>query len=129
MPWFEYEGLTPGGTAIAGRVEATDREQAADDLADLRIDVRELSDAAAPPKRKAPLDETDLIFFNQQLASLAEADKSPKGPCYSFFFIIHSIFREFGCTHCRFRLLDQHPERLCHDFFVQWPNLTFSPST
>ena len=32
MPWFEYEGLTPGGTAIAGRVEAGDRDQAADDL-------------------------------------------------------------------------------------------------
>ena len=33
MPWFEYEGLTPGGTAIAGRVEAAGREQAGEDLA------------------------------------------------------------------------------------------------
>jgi len=73
MPWFEYEGMTPGGTAIAGRVEAGDREQASEDLARMQIEVRELRDAGAPPRRAAPLSADDLIFFNQQLASLAEA--------------------------------------------------------
>ncbi len=73
MPWFEYEGLTPGGTAIAGRVEAADRERAGEDLAGMQMEVREIRKADAPPKRAAPLSEDDLIFFNQQLASLAEA--------------------------------------------------------
>jgi len=73
MPWFEYEGLTPGGTAIAGKVEAINREQACVDLAKMRIEVRELRGATASPKRPAGLTEDDLVFFNEQVASLAEA--------------------------------------------------------
>jgi len=73
MAWFEYEGLTAGGTAIAGRLEAADREQASEDLAGMQIDVRDLRLADPPPRRTAPLSADDLVFFNQQLASLAEA--------------------------------------------------------
>ncbi|UCD28231.1 MAG: type II secretion system F family protein, partial [Planctomycetota bacterium] len=73
MPWFEYEGLTPGGTAIAGRVEASDRQRAEEELAEMQVEVRELQQAAAPPERAAGLTEDDLIFFNEQMASLADA--------------------------------------------------------
>jgi len=73
MPWFEYEGLTPGGTAIAGRVEARDREAATDSLYQMQIEVRELTSAPPPPSRPAGIGEQDLVFFNEQLASLADA--------------------------------------------------------
>jgi len=73
MPWFEYEGQTPGGTAIAGRVEASSRERALDDLNQMRIEVRELRTAEPHGRRVASLSEDDLVFFNEQLASLAEA--------------------------------------------------------
>ncbi|MBN2447826.1 MAG: type II secretion system F family protein [Phycisphaerae bacterium] len=73
MPWFEYEGLTPGRTAIAGRIEAGDRDQANENLDQMQIQVNTLSEQAGPSRRTAPLSEDDLIFFNQQLASLAEA--------------------------------------------------------
>lgn len=73
MPWFEYEGLTPGGTAIAGRVEAMDADRARTSLAQMQIDVREVRAAGAPPKPASGLSEDDLVFFNEQLASLAEA--------------------------------------------------------
>jgi len=72
MPWFEYEGVTPGGTAITGRLEATDHEQAARDLALMQIQVNELHKAAKPPT-PSRLTADDLIFFNDQLASLAQA--------------------------------------------------------
>lgn len=73
MPWFEYEGLTPGGTAISGTVEAASSERATDDLAQMRIEVRHLAVAQAPRRKLATISEDDLIFFNDQLASLADA--------------------------------------------------------
>ncbi len=73
MPWFEYEGLTPGGTAIAGRIEAAELERARENLAQMQIEVRTFREAAAPPTRAASLSADDLVFFNEQLASLADA--------------------------------------------------------
>lgn len=73
MPWYEYEGLTPGGTAIAGRIEAADVEQAKEDLARMQVDLREVRETTQPHRRSAGLTDDDLIFFNEQLASLAEA--------------------------------------------------------
>ena len=73
MPWFEYEGLTSGGTAIAGRIEADQRDDANAQLAEMRIEVRELRPAAPTRQRLTGLTENDLIFFNDQLASLASA--------------------------------------------------------
>jgi type II secretory pathway component PulF len=72
MPWFEYEGLTPGGTAVAGRLEASNHEQATHDLALMQVQVRRI-EAASAPRASARLGAEDLIFFNEQLASLAEA--------------------------------------------------------
>lgn len=73
MPWFEYEGLTQGGTAIVGRVEATTSESARADLARMGVDLRGLTQGHGPSERQAGLTEDDLIFFNEQLASLAQA--------------------------------------------------------
>lgn len=72
MPWFEYEGLTPGGTAVAGRLEASNHDQAGNDLALMQVQVRRLEPTAAP-RPTVRLGADDLIFFNEQLASLAEA--------------------------------------------------------
>lgn len=73
MAWYEYEGLTPGGTAIAGRLEASDSSEAAAQLDRMQIEVRELAQASPPRKRLVTLSEDDLIFFNDQLASMAAA--------------------------------------------------------
>ncbi len=73
MAWFEYEGHTPGGTAIAGRIEAIDSDRARQELDRIQIDVRELRQADEPYRQKAGLSADDLVFFNEQLASLAEA--------------------------------------------------------
>ena len=73
MPWFEYEGSTQGGTAISGRIEASSAEQARTDLFGMGIDLRALTKAEAPPPHGTTLSEDDLIFFNEQLASLAQA--------------------------------------------------------
>ena len=73
MPWFEYEGISPGGTAVTGRIEAADGNRAQADLAQMQVEVRGLQQVKQPPKRVGTISEGDLIFFNQQLASLAEA--------------------------------------------------------
>ena len=73
MPWFEYEGLTPGETAVTGRLEAGDHETAERTLAQMGLQVRQLNAAEPPPRAAAKLGADDLIFFNEQLASLAEA--------------------------------------------------------
>jgi len=73
MSWFEYEGLTHGGTAMVGRIEAPSLEQARNDLDRMGIELRQINPAVAPPKHVAGLNEDDFIFFNEQLASLAQA--------------------------------------------------------
>ena len=55
MAWFEYEGMTPGGTAITGQLEAVDREQAAEDLAQMQIEVRVLGAAMRRALADRPL--------------------------------------------------------------------------
>ncbi len=73
MAWFEYEGVCPNGTAIAGRIEAEDREAARLMLSEtLRLSVGDVRAATSPPRR-APVSDEDFIFFNEQLASLASA--------------------------------------------------------
>ena len=73
MPWFEYKGLTPGGTLVAGRLEAAGHDVATEELKRMQVSVRELNAAAAPARETARLTGEDLIFFNEQLASLADA--------------------------------------------------------
>ncbi|MBN1346243.1 MAG: type II secretion system F family protein [Phycisphaerae bacterium] len=71
MPWFEYEGQCPNGTAIAGRLEAVDHDAARDMLGEtMRIALRDVRQAEAPPIRR-PISEEEFLFFNEQLASLA----------------------------------------------------------
>lgn len=73
MPWFEYEGLTPGETAVTGRLEADDHAAAERILAQMGLQVRQLTEAEPPARTVARLGAEDLIFFNEQLASLAKA--------------------------------------------------------
>ncbi len=73
MPWFEYEGVTSGGTAIAGKLEAANQPRAMDALGGMMVDVRSLREAAPPAISTSRLGSDDLIFLNEQLASLAEA--------------------------------------------------------
>lgn len=73
MPWFEYEGLTPGGTAVAGRIEAAEHDRAMESLAQMQVQVKELRAASPPDHSRARISEEDLVFFNEQLASLAKA--------------------------------------------------------
>ena len=73
MSWFDYEGLTPGGTLVNGRLEAASHDQAHTELAGMNIEVRRLEAAPAPPSRGVVLNEDELIFFNDQLGSMASA--------------------------------------------------------
>ncbi len=73
MPWFEYECVTQSGTAITGKLEARDHEQALGSLRNMTLDVRELHPADEPPPPPTRISNNDLIFFNEQLASMADA--------------------------------------------------------
>lgn len=73
MGWYEYTGLTSGGQAVTGRIEAPARAQASEALAAMRLDVHELGDAGPPVERASGLSSEDLMFFNDQLGSLAES--------------------------------------------------------
>ncbi len=73
MAWYGYEGMTPGQTAISGQLEAKDREAAEDALREMLIEVRSLHEVSAPSSESGTLGAEDLLFFNEQLASLSEA--------------------------------------------------------
>jgi type II secretory pathway component PulF len=72
MPWYDYRALTPGGTLITGQLEAPSHEAAAASLQSMRLDVREIA-SGVPPRAVAGLSAEDLTFFNEQLASMADA--------------------------------------------------------
>lgn len=71
MPAFEYTGQLPQGTAITGTLEADNLDDARRHLAELTIHVSSLIETPKIRSRRA-LSREDLLFFNQQLASLAE---------------------------------------------------------
>lgn len=71
MPAFEYTGQLPQGTAITGTFEADNIDDARQQLTSLTIHVSALSQTARIRSRR-PLSREDLLFFNQQLASLAD---------------------------------------------------------
>lgn len=73
MAWYEYRAVTRGGTLMAGRVEAPDHDRAMAELVGIGLEVRELNESSAPKPGKGGISSEDLIFFNEQLASLAEA--------------------------------------------------------
>lgn len=73
MPWYEYEGQCPNGTAIAGRIEAEDHEAAREMLSEtMHLRLRDVRQAKSPPP-PAAISDDDFVFFNEQLASLASA--------------------------------------------------------
>jgi type IV pilus assembly protein PilC len=73
VPWFEYEGLAPGGTAVAGRIEAESHEAARRVLSEtMQVTLGEVRTAEVRPA-KAPISAEEFQFFNEQLASLASA--------------------------------------------------------
>jgi type IV pilus assembly protein PilC len=72
MGHFTYQGQCQGGTSISGTIEAKDTDAAIGQLESMRIRVIEVEPAKRPkPKRGVGYD--DFIFFNDQLASLAES--------------------------------------------------------
>jgi type II secretory pathway component PulF len=73
MPWFEYECMTRAGTAVSGKLEARDHAHAMASLAQMNLDVREVRPADKPPPPAIRISNDDLIFFNEQLASMADA--------------------------------------------------------
>ncbi|HNO79579.1 MAG TPA: type II secretion system F family protein [Phycisphaerae bacterium] len=73
MPWFEYECMTRAGTAVSGKLEARDHAHAMESLAQMNLDVREVKPADKPPPPAIRISNDDLIFFNEQLASMADA--------------------------------------------------------
>lgn len=72
MPFFEYRGQCSSGTAITGRIEASDHDDAMMQLNAMGLQSIELEASSPPPSRKR-LGADDFIFFNEQLASMAGA--------------------------------------------------------
>ena len=72
MSAFDYSAQCPNGAAISGTVEAADHAAALVQLEKMGLTNVDLTLAQAPPARR-PLGRTDFIFFNEQLASLAQA--------------------------------------------------------
>lgn len=72
MNHFEYTAQCKGGAAISGTLEAEDGAAATELLSSMGLCSIELCKAERPPLRR-PLGSDDFIFFNEQLASLADA--------------------------------------------------------
>jgi type II secretory pathway component PulF len=72
MARFRYQGLTDGGRLMRGELEAASVEQARELLAGMRIEVQSVEEAPSPPPR-ARIGRAELVLFNQQLASIAQA--------------------------------------------------------
>lgn len=71
MVIIEYTGQLTSGSAISGTLEAVDIEDAKSQLESMGIRVTTV--AAGPQMRPSrPLSREDVLFFNQQLASLAQ---------------------------------------------------------
>ncbi|MEP0844314.1 MAG: type II secretion system F family protein [Phycisphaerae bacterium] len=72
MPWFNYEGQAPGGTAINGTIQAADTAAARGELERMRVSIRELELAPTPPPA-GRISPDELMFFNEQLIGLSRA--------------------------------------------------------
>ncbi len=72
MATFQYQALTTEGRLMAGTIEAADRDQAADQLGRMNLQVNSL-DAAAREKPRTPVGRNEFLLFNQQLAALTRA--------------------------------------------------------
>ena len=72
MRFYSYEGQCPGGTAISGTLEAESQDAAMAHLDAMGVQVVQLSQVK-PPRPEVAVGYDDFIFFNEQLASLADA--------------------------------------------------------
>lgn len=72
MNHFEYTAQCKGGAAISGTLESTGSAEAVEQLSSMGLCNIDLRKAERPPLRR-PLGSDDFIFFNEQLASLANA--------------------------------------------------------
>ena len=72
MSHFQYTAQCKGGAAISGTLESTDSVEAMEQLGSMGVCNIDLRVADRPPLRR-PLGSDDFIFFNEQLAALANA--------------------------------------------------------
>jgi|CXWL01.1.fsa_nt_gi type II secretory pathway component PulF len=72
MSHFEYTAQCKGGAAISGTLESADSVAATEQLIAMGLCNIDLRTANRPPLRR-PLGSDDFIFFNEQLAALANA--------------------------------------------------------
>lgn len=72
MATFEYTSLTASGRSMGGTIEAASRDQAADMLADMNLVVSEITQIRQRVP-KTGIGRTELLLFNQQLASITKA--------------------------------------------------------
>ena len=72
MNQFDYSAQSRSGTAISGTLESQDATEAMETLESMGLRNIDLQASNAPPARRL-LGRDDFIFFNEQLASLANA--------------------------------------------------------
>lgn len=72
MPDYRYRAVTSAGRLMTGTIEAVDAAEAKASLSQIGLEPQELS--PAPPRAPAsPLGRSELLLFNQQLASMASS--------------------------------------------------------
>ena len=72
MATFEYNALTPAGRLMKGTIEAGSRDEANEQLKQMKLAVNSI-DKAPPEKPKTAIGRNEFLLFNQQLASITKA--------------------------------------------------------
>ena len=72
MAVFEYQALTTSGRLMKGTIEASNSDQAHEQLSEMTLTVNHL-DKAAPERPKTAIGRNEFMLFNQQLAALTKA--------------------------------------------------------
>jgi type IV pilus assembly protein PilC len=72
MATFEYNALTSAGRLMKGTIEAGSREEADEQLKQMKLTVNSI-DKAKPEKLKTAIGRNEFLLFNQQLASITKA--------------------------------------------------------
>ncbi|OHB73838.1 MAG: hypothetical protein A2Z25_10235 [Planctomycetes bacterium RBG_16_55_9] len=72
MAIFEYNALTAAGRLMKGTIEAGSREEADEQLKQMRLAVNSI-DKARPEKPRTAIGRNEFLLFNQQLASITRA--------------------------------------------------------
>ena len=72
MSIFQYQALTSGGRLMKGTIEAATPQQAQQMLDEMHLQNATLA-AVPPPPPRSRVGRTELLLFNQQLASIARA--------------------------------------------------------